>query len=393
MQNHQLQKQLFATRSAVTLLALSAMLVGVGCAEIKTAKPEDADELANLRTDRERDEVVLVEYQKLRKKEVESKGGNPDDLDVAAPLKEEPRFKELWDRRRKEVYASKIEKYKALSADVVTRCLDEAKLGATTDDRERCFQGLSTEQVKACLEKAKTKMMPEDTKQCFVGLDDPAVQHCAERAKAGVSADDIDRCVISTPAVTIDPTKAGLLALAAIGLAVLLYAVFRTARRRIDPVAQAGQKLNLAVQQGSKETTVTGEYKGYALRLEASAPEVGEGDGFVRVIILSKVDPHTLVRFGPLAPPTGLDLPDLDAPEVHDTRVPEGYKLRLSPGTNADAMLAGDLAFQLRDYDPVDVRVHDGMCGVTVWQVPQTSDRVIDFIELAVNCAKQYPQT
>ena len=84
---------------------------------------------------------------------------------------------------------------------------------------------------------------------------------------------------------------------------------------------------------------------------------------------------------------------DLHAPEVHDTRVPEGYKLRLSPGVNADAMLAGDVAFQLRDFDPVDVRVHDGMCGVTVWQVPQKPDRVLEFIELAVNCAKQYPQT
>lgn len=335
MQNHDLQKQLFAFRSGLTTLAVGGMLLAMGCAEIKTAKPEEAESLAALRADREQDNV-LVEYQKVRKKEVEAKGENPDSLDNAAPLKEETRFKELWEKRKKEVYQSKLDRYKELSADVVSQCLNKANSGA--------------------------------------------------------SADDIDRCVTSTPAATIDPMKAALLGLGIVALAVVLFAVFRSARRRIDPVAQAGQKLNLGVQQGDKETVVTGDYKGYALRIEASAPEVGEGDGFLRVLVMSKVDPHTLVRFGPLAPPTGLDLPDLNAPEVHDGRVPEGYKLRLSPGASAESMLAGDLAFQLRDYDPVDVRVHDGMCGVTCWQVPQSADRVIEFIELAVNCAKQYPQ-
>ncbi len=346
MQNHDLQKQLLAAQSTLTAktrafaprmltLALGALVLTSACAEIKSAKPEDAEGLAALRADREQDNV-LVEYQKVRKKEVQAKGDNPDALDNAAPLKEETRFKELWEKRKKEVYDAKVDRYKELSADVVGSCLTKAKSGA--------------------------------------------------------SADDIDRCVTSTPAATIDPLKAGLLGLGVIGLAVVLFAVFRSARRRIDPVAQAGQKINLAVQQGDKETIVTGDYKGYVLRIEASAPEVGEGDGFLRVLVMSKVDPHTLVRFGPLAPPTGLDLPDLNAPEVHDGRVPEGYKLRLSPGANADSMLAGDLAFQLRDYDPVDVRVHDGVAGVTVWQVPQTADRVIEFIELAVTCAKQYPQ-
>ena len=335
MQNHDLQKQLFSSRTALTTCLLAAMLATTGCAEIRTAKPEDAEALAALRADREQDNV-LVEYQKVRKKEVEAKGQNPDDLDNAAPLKAEPRYKELWEKRKKEVYDSKLDRYKELSADVAGQCLN--------------------------------------------------------RAKEGASADDIDRCVTSTPAATIDPMKAVLLGLGVVGLAVVLFAMFRTARRRIDPVAQAGQQANLAVQQGDKETIVTGDYKGYVLRVEASAPEVGEGDGFLRVLVMSKVESHTLVRFGPLAPPTGLDLPDLNAPEVHDARVPEGYKLRLSPGANADAMLAGDLAFQLRDFDPVDVRVHDGVCGVTCWQVPQKADRVIDFIELAVNCAKQYPQ-
>ncbi len=344
MQNNDLQKQLYAqyvapSRRALVgrpmALAIGALILASGCAEIRSAKPEEAEALAALRADREQDNV-LVEYQKVRKKEVEAKGANPDDLDNAAPLKEESRFKELWEKRKKEVYDSKLERYKELSADVVGQCLTKAKSGA--------------------------------------------------------SADDIDRCVTSAPAATIDPLKAALLALGGIGLAVALFAMFRSARRRIDPVAQAGQKLHLAVQQGDKETVVTGDYKGYVLRIEASAPEVGQGDGFVRVLVMSKVEAHTVVRFGPLAPPTGLDLPDLHAPEVHDGRVPEGYKLRLSPGANADAMLAGDLAFQLRDYDPVDVRVHDGMCALTCWQVPPSADRVIEFIELAVNCAKQYPQ-
>ena len=321
-----------ATFALVTLTAVSLL---AACADIKLASPEDAESLARLRADREQ-ENVLVEYQKVRKKEVEAKGENPDNLDNAAPLREETRFKELWEKRQKGVFDAKVEKYKALSLDVVTLCLD--------------------------------------------------------KAKAGASADDIDRCVTSTPAATIDPIKALGLAGLSVVLAIAAFAVYRWARKRTDPVAQAGQKLNLAVLQGSKETTVSGDYKGYALRIEASAPEVGEGDGFLRVLVMSKVDPHTLVRFGPLAPPTGLDLPDLDAPEVHDGRVPEGYKLRLSAGAEAEAMLAGDLAFQLRDYDPVDVRVHDAVCGVTCWQVPPTADRVIEFIELAVNCAKQYPQ-
>lgn len=385
MQNHDLQKRLLAIRTILTGVLLPALAVGglslgaagcerLGIAEITKASPKEAEELAQRRADLERDNV-LVEYQKARKRDVEARAQKTkkelliklqaatkandadgrtaaqrqmaeldvdtqnqlDVLDIAAPLADEPAFKEQWEKYKKGIYEQKLERYKELSDDVAEMCLNKSKGNAT--------------------------------------------------------ADDLDRCVKATPAATIDPTKAALLGLAAIVLALALFGIFRTARRRIDPVALAGQKLSLAVQQGAKETTVTGEYKGYALRIQASAPEVGEGDGFLRVLVVSKVDPHVLVRFGPVAPPTGLDLPDLNAPEVHDTRVPEGYKLRLSPGANADAMLAGDVAFQLRDYDPVDVRVHDGMCGVTVWQVPQKADRVLEFIDLAVNCAKQYPQT
>ena len=84
-------------------LAIGALILASGCAEIRSAKPEEAEALAALRADREQDNV-LVEYQKVRKKEVEAKGANPDDLDNAAPLKEESRFKELWEKRKKEVY-------------------------------------------------------------------------------------------------------------------------------------------------------------------------------------------------------------------------------------------------------------------------------------------------
>jgi hypothetical protein len=337
MHKHDWQKQRIAARMTVGIAV--AMLVATGCAEIKTAKPEDAEALATLRADREQDNV-LVQYQEVRKKEVAAKGQNPDDLDDAEPLRAEPRFKELWDKRKKDVYSGKLERYKELSADVVAGCL--------------------------------------------------------AKAQASASADDIDRCVTSTPAATIDPLKAGLLGLGVVGLAVVLFALFRTARRRIDPVAQAGQKANLAVTQGAQKTELTGDYKGYMLRVESSPPEAGQGDTFLRVLVLSKVEPHTLVRFGPLAPPTGLDLPDLNAPEVNDARVPEGYKLRLSPGTSADAMLAGDLGFQLSAYyasDAIDVRVHDGICGVTIWTVPQDPDKVIEFMDLALGCAKLYPQT
>jgi hypothetical protein len=176
---------------------------------------------------------------------------------------------------------------------------------------------------------------------------------------------------------------------AVVGIGVLVG--LRSARLRIDPVVQAGQQLNLTVEQGQTHTVLAGEYQGVKVKVESSPPEAGQGDRFLRVVIVSKVDPQVLVRFGPLAPPSGLEMPDLHAPEIHDQRVPEGYKLRLSEGAKAEELLSGDVGFQLRNFDPVDVRVHDGVCGVTIWQVPPSGDRVKEFIDLAVTVAKLYP--
>lgn len=316
------------------LLPILAVGVGAGCAEIVKTAPEDANKLAELRADLEQD-AALIEYQKVRKKEVAKEGKDPDSLDNAEPLRAEPRFAERWRQQRQAKFEASKESYKALSADIVNKCTMSARNGA--------------------------------------------------------SAGDIDTCVRGTPQPVYDPLKTVGIGALVLVLGVAGVGLYRSARRRIDPVVQASQKLGLAPIQSATTTTLTGEYKGFAVKIEASAPEVGQGDGFLRAIVLSKVDPHTVVRFGPLAPPTGLDLPDLDAPEVHDGRLPEGYKLRLSAGADAEALLSGDVGFQLRAFDPVDVRIHDGMVGLTCWQVPGNVEKVIEFVDIAISVAKLYP--
>lgn len=324
-----------------TVLALAlGLAAAAGCAEIdEKASDQDANKLAVLRADLEEDSV-LVEFQKRIKTEAQARGEDPDQYDNAQALKQDERFKSRWEnvwaQARKTKFDAVNKSYKELASDVVKRCIAQAE--------------------------------------------------------ASKNPEAVDKCVLSVPAAKFDPIKTVGIGALVLVLGVAGVGLYRSARRRIDPVAQAGQKLGLAVQQSSDQTTATGDYKGFPLKIEASAPEVGQGDAFLRVLVLSKVEAHTVVRFGPLAPPTGLDLPDLDAPEVHDARVPEGYKLRLSSGATAEELLSGDVGFQLRAFDPVDVRVHDGLCGVTCWQVPATGDKVVEFVDLAVAVARLYPQ-
>ena len=320
--------------AAVLLLAGPSLVGLTGCAEIRPATTEEANKLTELRADLER-EHALVAYQKKRKDEAAAKGEDPDQYDDAAALSKEPRFAEFWRRARTQWYDENKDTAAKLSADIVNKCTVLA---------------------------AQTK-----------------------------KAEEVNACIKETPEAAYNPLTAVGVAALVLALGGAGAALYRSARRRIDPVALAGGKLGLAALQSTKTTTLTGEHKGFAVKVEASAPEIGQGDGFIRVLVLSKVDPHAVVRFGPLAPPTGLDLPDLDAPEVHDSRLPEGYKLRLSPGTDANALLSGDIGFQLRAFDPADVRVHDGMTGLTCWQVPASPDKVVEFIDLAVAVARLYP--
>lgn len=333
--------------AALSSLVLPAMLaagaLAVGCAPIETAKPEDATRLAELRADLEQDRA-LDRFVQVRKKEIAEKGGDPDQLDDyqnpeagKARLRADPKFAKMWRDWRALAFADKHQKYNDLAGEIVQKCIVVAR-------------------------------------------------------SSTASAEVVDKCVVEPPPAKLDPLRAVLIGALVLVLGVGGMALYRSARRRIDPVALAGQKLGLSALQASTQTTLSGEYKGYAIRVEASAPEVGQGDGYLRAIILSKVDPHTVVRFGPLAPPTGLDLPDLDAPEVHDARIPEGYKMRLSPGADGEPMF-GDIGFQLRAFDPADIRVHDGMAGLTCWQVPGTPEKVVEFVDLAVTVARHYAQS
>ncbi len=324
------------TTATLALVGLALGLATTSCTEVHIASPEQADKLANLRGDLE-EENALVQYQSKKKEQAKRAGQDADALyDDAEPLRKTPEFQAILKDAKTKVAAVKK--------------VDYIKRPAQT--------------IEACIKVAET----------------------AKRAEA------VDECIERTPAPEdYDPVKTSAVVAASLALAVGALAALRSARRRIDPVVQAGQKLNLTVEQGQTHTVLTGTYQGTKIKVESSPPEAGQGDRFLRVVVESNVDPAVVVRFGPLAPPSGLDLPDLHSPEVHDQRVPEGYKLRLSDGAKAEELLSGDVGFQLRNYDPVDVRVHDAICAVTCWQVPPSGDRVKEFIDIAVTVAKLYP--
>jgi hypothetical protein len=330
---------MFLSRGMFLLLVGAALLAIAACAEIQECREVDACakgssiQLATMRADFGEDEY-LVDYQRKRKSRAAFNGENPDKYDDAAPLRMEPAYDEGWKAKKAEYLARYSEQYQGLAASVVEACL--------------------------------------------------------ARANRGAQAPEIDDCLKRVPDSHMDPVKAGLVAGGAVLLLVAAFALFRLFRRRIDPVAQAATRLGLVAQQRTNATALSGEYKGHKLQIEANAPEAGEGDRYLRVTVMSNVDPNLMVRFGPVAPPTGLDLPDLDAPEIHDGRIPEGYKLRLSEGASAEELLSGDLGFQLREYDPVDVRIFEGQAHVTTWFAINTAEKVVEIVDLAIAVSDKY---
>lgn len=328
------------SRRHVTPIAAALVVSFVGwlsgCAEIEIANSESAARLADLRTEME-ETNVLVAYQKVRKDEAIKGGENPDQYDDASKLREEDRFKRIWKKQREIEFNKFFDRFSKLSANVVNKC---HALGS----------GGSAE------------------------------------------AWQIDTCIATPPDANYDPTKAAGVAVAAALLGLIGFGLYRQGRKSIDPVAQAAGKLGLTATQAARKTTLTGTYKGHSIRVESAAPEAGGDDKYVRVEIRDGIAAATMVRFGPLATPTGLELPDLDAPEIQDARVPMGYKLRLSPGASAEELLGGDIGFQIREFDPVDIRVHDGLMTVTTWFIMSRPDQVIELIDLSLAVADSYKQ-
>ncbi len=330
-----MRRAILIKRETVAALVAVTVLAGLaGCAEIRPPDPEAAARLADLRTELE-ETRVLVAYQKKRKKEAVARGENPDQYDNAKALKEEDRFKRIWAAQRKIAFDTFYKRYEKLAGDVVNHCA----VASASD--------------------------PQDWK--------------------------IDKCVLKQPEPVYDPLKSAGVTLAALLLAIAGIGLYRQGRRSIDVVALSAGDLGLKAHQGRQTTKLDGQYKDFTVQVEASAPEAGSGDRFVRVHVLSGVDSGVVVRFGPLAPPTGLELPDLDAPEVRDNRVPPGYKLRISEGASAEQLLKGDVGFQIREFDPVDVRVHDGMLTVTTWFLVTEPAQVVELVDLTIAVAELYP--
>ncbi len=321
-------------RRATGIALMALALMGGACAEIEIADQESAARLADRRTELE--EVnVLVAYQKKRKEEAVSAGEHPDKYDDATLLREEDRFKRIWKKQREIAFTKFFERCQKLSKDVVNRC----NIVASNEN---------------------------------------------------VGAWQIDKCLEERPEAHYDPIRVAVVSLLVLLFAVAAWMLYRQTRRNIDPVAKAGPRLQMKATQGARSTVLEGSYKGHRLRIESAAPEADGGDKYVRVQVLDGIPASLVVRFGPVAPPTGLDLPDLDAPEISDARVPEGYKLRLSDGASAEELLGGDVGFQLREFDPIDVRIHDGHMTVTTWFIMAEPDQVVELVDLVVASAETY---
>ena len=317
-------------------MAAVVIMFAMGCAEIEKTTPAAAEELAGLRAELQYVNV-LVAYQKKRKREAIGNGDNPDRFDDAVKLASEDRFKGLWVKQR-EIEIDKFEhRYLGLSADIISQCIIMAR-------------------------------------------------------RDSVQAYEIDKCTDRLPPARYDPLKTSGVTFAVLLLFIVAMALYRSGRKRLDPVALSAGDLGMSLKQGRRSTELSGSYKGRNMRIESSAPEAGRGDKYIRVHVLDGIDTEAVVRFGPLAPPTGLDLPDLEAPEVEDGRLPDGYKLRLSDGASAEELLAGDVGFQIREFDPVDVRVHDGVCVTTTWFLVSEPAQVVEFVDLCLAVAEQYKQ-
>jgi len=318
------------------MLVVAALVAtwSVGCAEIEKASVDDAHKLAELRAEMEEDKFA-VEYQQMRKKEIIADGGHPDSADDITKLKAEKRYHKRWDHTRDVKEQGFAHQYESLSADVVRSCIT--------------------------------------------------------KAQAGVGWHEIDKCVTQTPQARYDPVKAAGVTLGIIVLLFIALGVYKTGRKQIDPVALSASKLGMKATQEREQTTMAGTYKNRQIKLEASAPEAGEGSKWLQVQITSNVNADAIVVYGPLAPPHGLQLPDMEIPEVGDPRLPSGYRLQLSEGASAEDLLSGDVGFQIREFDPVDVRVHDGMVAVSTWFLFTQPEQVVEFVDLAISISECYP--
>ncbi len=325
----------FAAGRRLTATALIGLALASGaCAEIEMADQESAARLADRRTELE--EInVLVAYQKKRKEEAVAAGEHPDKYDDATLLREEDRFKRIWKKQREIEFTKFFGRCQKLSKGVVDKC----NIGANNES---------------------------------------------------VEAWQIDKCLEERPEAYFDPMRVALVSVLIVLFAIAALVAYRQTRRNIDPVAKAAPRLQMTATQGARSTVLEGTYKGHRLRIESAAPEADGGDKYVRVQVVDGIPASLVVRFGPLAPPTGLELPDLDAPEISDARVPEGYKLRLSDGASAEELLGGDVGFQLREFDPIDVRIHDGHMTVTTWFIMAEPDQVVELVDLVVVSAETY---
>ena len=50
------------------------------------------------------------------------------------------------------------------------------------------------------------------------------------------------------------------------------------------------------------------------------------------------------------------------------------------------------MGFQIREFDPVDVRVHDGICVTTTWFLVSEPAQVVEFVDLCLAVAEEYKQ-
>lgn len=323
-----------AISQTLLLTVLATSLVSFGCAEIERVSTKDAHSLAELRAKAEEDKFA-VEYQKKRKREITAEGGNPLWADDIAKLKSEPRYSKSWDHNRDIREEGFGHKYELLSADVVRGCIAEAR--------------------------------------------------------AGAGWHEIDKCVAKVPQAQYDPFKAAAVGVLAIILGFVGLLVYRTSRKRIDPVALAGNKLGMKATQERERTIMSGTYKGRTIAIEASAPEAGEGSKWLQVVVSDNIRAGATVVYGPLAPPHGLQLPDMPIEDANDPRLPQGYRLQLSAEASAEDLLSGDVGFQIREFDPVDVRVHDGTLAVSTWFLFTQADQVVEFVDLTVAIAECYP--
>jgi len=306
------------------------------CHEIARPSPEDAAKAALVRTDEER-AVFLAEYQKGKQERARKYGEDPNRFEDADALAATPEFEAAWRLEKPERHQKFHARYQSASAD----------------------------QVKCVIQAAKA----EEPSQVRTKMED---------------------CTNRPPKEELNVvTTAGLLALLA-GLMILGVALFRSVERKNDPVQQACKRLGFAYAQSPGGRVMEGDHKGRNLRIEASPPE--EADTHISIVVRTGLDPNVQARLGPVAPPTGVELVDIDAPAVEDDRIPEGYMLALSAGLAPDSLLDPTTRFHIESFDPLDIRVRDGQLCLSRWDISDDPAQIVTLADFAVNLANQFPK-